>query len=307
MIEFSGVERTSIPFPRLTGNERAPRVIVRSRLNGLALAIVGLMTILPVPVRATDDLATKNELPPFTVRLGVYDMNLSTRVRVDGRGGNLGTTLDFEDDLNLDSNKDTFDIALRWRFGERHFLEGEYFRLKRNGLRRVDGEIRFGDSVFPVGADVHSAFTTEVTRLSYAYRIVRNRDWGLALGAGLHVTRLRAALTGVEFDNVEVPTGQAEIAGVTAPLPVFGLYGARRLGKKWALLLRAQWFSIKVDDIDGRIKHGAIYFEHDTSGKFGLGLGYDWFVLDVETEESAWIGNANVRFHGPMLFLKASF
>lgn len=256
---------------------------------------------------AADELDMQAELSPFSLRLGVYDMNLSTRVRVDGFGGNLGTVLDFEDDLNLDDNKDTFDVAFRWRFGEKHYVEVEYFRLRRNGLQRVDGEIRFGEAVLPIGADVRSSFTTEVTRLGYAYRIVRNRDWGLALSAGVHVTRLRAALTEVDFDNIEVPLGDTEIAAVTAPLPVFGVSAARRLSKKWSLIVNAQYFAVEVDDVDGRIEHGALHFEHDTFDRVGFGLGYDWFDVEVKSQDRFWNGRADVRFHGPVLFLKGSF
>lgn len=262
---------------------------------------------LAVSARAADELEMKDELSPFSLRLGVYDMNLTTVVRVDGRGGNFGSRLDFEKDLNLDDHKDTFNAALRWRFKDRHFLELEHFKLDRTGFRRLDGEIRFGDEVFPVGADVRSSFTTEVTRLSYSYRIVRNENWGLALGAGLHVTRLRAALTEIALDNIGVPVDNAEIAAVTAPLPVIGLGGARRLGTKWALLARAQVFAADFDDVDGKITHGALYFEHDTFDNFGFGFGYDWFVIDVETEDKFWIGSTQVRFDGPMLFLKGSF
>jgi hypothetical protein len=270
-------------------------------------AMVAMAALVADSARAADELDMRSELSPFSLRLGVYDMNLSTVVRVDGQGGNFGTRLNFEKDLNLADNKDTFNAALRWRFKERHFVELEYFRLDRSGFRRLDGEIRFGDSVFPVGANIRSSFTTEVTRLGYSYRVVRNKDWGLAVGAGLHVTRLRAALTQVAFDNSNVPIGEAEIAKVTAPLPVIGLGGARRLGKKWALLARAQFFAADIDDIDGTIKHGAIYFEHDTFDNFGFGVGYDWFVIDIKAEEEFWVGRTQVRFDGPMLFLKGSF
>lgn len=269
--------------------------------------IVAMATLLAPSARAADELDMQAEISPFSVRLGMYNMNLSTEVRVDGIGGIIGTRLSFEKDLNLDDNKDTFNAAVRWRFKERHFLELEYFRLDRSGFRRLDGEIRFGDDVFPIGADIRSSFTTEVTRLGYSYRILRNRNWGLAVGAGLHVTRLRTTLTEVSFDNIDVPIDGVEIAKVTAPLPVIGFGGARRLGDKWAVLARAQVFSVKIDDIDGAITHGALYFEHDTFENFGFGFGYDWFVVDVRTEERFWRGRAKVRFHGPMLFLKGSF
>jgi hypothetical protein len=270
-------------------------------------AIAALATLFAAPARAADELDMQDELAPFSLRLGVYDMNLSTTVRLDGRGGNFGTRLDFERDLNLDDNKDTFNAALRWRFKDRHFLELEYFRLDRSGFRRLDGEIRFGDNVFPIGASIRSSFTTEVTRLSYSYRIVRNRDWGLAVGAGLHVTRLKAALTEIAFDNINEPIGTTEIAKVTAPLPVIGFGGARRLGTRWALIARAQVFSANFDDIDGTITHGAMYFEHDTFNHFGFGFGYDWFVIDVKSEDEFWRGRVKVRFDGPMLFFKGSF
>ncbi len=284
-------------------------VFIRAALRRRVTVTLSVLAIVlsPVPTRASDELDTQQELSPFSLRVGVYDMNLSTEVRVDGRGGNFGSRLDFENDLNLDSHKDTFDIALRWRLGERHFLEAQHFDLKRNGFRRVDGEIRFGESVFRVGADLQSAFTTEVTRLSYSYRLVRSRDWGLAIGAGLHITRLRAVLTEITFDNPNVPVGNAEVAAVTAPLPVFGFSGARRLGEKWALLARGQFFALDTDDIDGSIEHFAIHFEHATLDRLGLGFGYDWFNLDIDTEETRWRGSADVRFHGPMLYLKGDF
>lgn len=263
--------------------------------------------LLPTTLHAADGLDMGTDIPTLTLRLGMYEMNLSTRIRVDGLGGNIGTGLDFEDDLNLDDNKDTFNAALRWHFKERHFLELEHFHLNRKGSRRLDGEIRFGEAVLPIGADVRSSFTTEVTRLSYAYRLVRSENWGVALGAGIHVTRLRATLTEIAFDNIGVPIADTEFAAVTAPLPVFGFSGARRLSKKWALVARAQFFALDVDDVDGSIRHAVVHFEHATRSNLGFGIGYDWFEVGIKTEERLWTGKADIRFHGPMLFLKGSF
>ena len=63
----------------------------------------------------------------------------------------------------------------------------------------------------------------------------------------------------------------------------------------------------EVDDVDGRIEHGTIHFEHDTFDRVGFGFGYDWFNVEVKASERLWTGRADVRFHGPMLFLKGSF
>ena len=277
-------------------------------IRRLAILVGALATFAIVPSVAADDFSEDtDQLSALSVRVGVFDIASSTVVRVDGLGGAIGSRFKFEDALNLDSRKDTFVAGLRWRFKDRHFLELEYFKLGRSGYRRLESEIRFGDEVFEVGADVRSSFTTEVTRLSYAYRVFRTPKWGLALGGGIHVTRLHANLTEIVIDNIGVPVTNREIASVTAPLPVIGVSGARRIGERWALIGRAQSFFLKVDDVEGSINHVSVYVEHDTTEHFGFGFGYDWLDIDVGVEEDRWTGAADVRFEGPMLFIKGSF
>ncbi|MEJ2604722.1 MAG: hypothetical protein P8172_15820 [Gammaproteobacteria bacterium] len=146
-----------------------------------------------------------------------------------------------------------------------------------------------------------------MTRASYSYRIVRDVDWGLAFSAGVHVTKLETRLEGVTFDNLDRPVRTREIASVTAPLPVLGLSGGRRLGGKWSFVARGQFFFLAVDDIEGSISHAAAFFEHETFRHVGFGFGYDWFDIDVDAKDTNWRGAADVRFQGPVIFLQASF
>lgn len=273
----------------------------------ICLALLGLVAATNSFADTSIEADSQTELSPFSVRIGAYFLDSSTSARVDGLAGNFGTRLDFEDDLNLEKRKDTLVASARWRFLDRHFLEIEYFNLGRSGSKRIDEEIEFGDSVFPIGADVSSSFTTEVTRLGYAYRLVRRPQWGVAFSAGLHVTRLRASLDSLVFDNANVPVVTREIASVTAPLPVFGLSAARRFGDKWTLTGKSQWFFLSVDDADGTISHAAVYLEHNTFENVGFGFGYDWFDVDLRTTDQLWRGAADIRFDGPLLFIQASF
>lgn len=256
---------------------------------------------------ASEELETQAELDPFALRIGSYFLDSTTNARVDGVGGNIGTRLDFEEDLNLDKRKETLLAAARWRFSDRHFLEIEYFDLTRFGTKRIDKEIQFRGDVFPIGVDVSSSFTTEVTRLGYAYRVVKRPDWGLALSIGLHVTRLRTSLDAVVFDNSGIPELQKEIASVSAPLPVLGFSAARRLGENWNIIGKAQWFYLEYDNIEGALSHATAYFEYTPFRNIGFGFGYDWFDVDVDALESNWRGSANVRFGGPLAFIQVSF
>lgn len=261
----------------------------------------------PALADTSGELSDPAEMNPFYFRVGTYVLGSSTAARVDGSGGIIGTQFNFEDDLNLDKEKRTLLAGFRWRFAARHYLEVEYFNLRRFGSKRLETEIRFRDEVFPIGIDVDSSFTTEVTRASYAYRLIRKPDWGLAVSAGIHVTRLQARLEQIAFDNVDRPFAAREIASVTAPLPVIGLNGAWRLGPKWALVARGQAFFLEVDDVKGSITHAAAFLEHQTFRHAGFGFGYDWFDIDVDATDPRWRGAADVRFQGPMLFVQASF
>lgn len=272
---------------------------------GIAFSLLAAVSVAFADIGG--ELDSDNELRPLYVRAGAYLPDSSTQARVDGRAGNIGSRLNFEDDLNLERRKPTLLAGVRWRFHERHFLEIEHFDLKRSGQTRIDTQIRFGEAVFPIGADVSSSFTTEVTRLGYSYRVVRRPEWGLAVSAGIHVTRLRAAIDSLSFDNGGTLQTVREIANVTAPLPVFGISGARRLGEKWVLVARGQWFFLEVDDIGGNITHAAAVLEHHTFRNVGFGVGYDWFDIDVDTTDSFWRGRADIRFQGPMAFIQASF
>lgn len=275
------------------------------RQLGIALSLLAAASFAFADIGG--ELDGENKLRPLYVRAGVYLLDSSTQARVDGRDGNIGSRLNFEDDLNLDKRKQTLLAGVRWRFHERHFLEIEHFDLKRSGRTRIDTEIRFGDAVFPIGADVSSSFTTEVTRLGYAYRVIRRPEWGLAVSAGIHVTRLRAAIDNLSFDNGSTLQPMREIANVTAPLPVLGISGARRLGQKWVLVARGQWFFLEVDDVGGNITHAAALLEHRTFRNVGFGFGYDWFDIDIDTTDSFWRGRADIGFKGPMVFIQASF
>jgi len=79
-------------------------------------------------------------------------------------------------------------------------------------------------------------------------------------------------LSEVVIENIGVPVSNREIASVTAPLPVIGVSGARRLREKWALIAKGQTFVLKYDDVKGALNHGSIYFEHATTEHFGFGL-----------------------------------
>ena len=244
-------------------------------------------------------LAQELERSRFNIRAGIYFASADTQIRLDATDGSSGTDIDFEDDLDLDDDETMMLLGADWRFAQRHRLELEYFRLDRGGLQTLRGTIDFGDETFPFETEVSSFFDTEILRAGYTYSFFMDETKELALGIGFHITDLAMGISDDEDSS--------EFSDVTAPLPVIGIEGGWEFAPKWSVYGRLQLFRLEVGDYDGSIDHLAVRLEHQTFRHIGFGLGYDYFELDIDIDNSDWRGFANYQFHGPTLYVKAVF
>ena len=247
---------------------------------------------------------TRFSLKDFSFRAGFYNISSNTRIRLDALGGVLGTTIDLENDLDLDENKSTYYLSFSWRMSGRHFLEFEYFNLDRRGATTLTGEIEFGDHIFDFGAEVKSFFDTDVTRVSYAYLLKDSEKFAFALSAGLHITDLN---TGISEINSQFAEDNIAVAAVTAPLPVLGVTAAWKFSDKWLMYGRIQIFRLTFDDFSGRLDHASLKLEYDAFEHVGFGLGYDLFAMGVDVDRKLWNGDVTFSFKGPILYLKGHF
>jgi hypothetical protein len=240
----------------------------------------------------------------FSFRAGFYYISANTRIRLDALGGLVGTTIDLEDDLDLDEDKSTYYLSFAWRMTGRHFLEFEYFNLNRNGAATLTAEIEFGDEIFNVGAEVKSFFDTDVTRVSYAFLLKDTDNYAFAISAGLHITDLNTGITEI---NSQFAEDTVAVAAVTAPLPVIGVTGAWRINEKWLMYGRLQIFRLTFDDFSGRLDHASAKLEYSMFEHVGIGVGYDLFAMGVDVDRKLWNGDVTFSFKGPILYLKGQF
>ena len=246
-------------------------------------------------------------MPRITLRGGLYDVDASTVIRVDGALGLLGTTFNLERRLGVPDEQNTWFASGRFRLADRHYFVAEFFRLNRRGLKELSTDIEFGDQTYSFGATVRSFFGVDVTRLGYAYSLVRRKSWGLAASAGLHVTSIDGILSEILTSGGAISITNVQVAKATAPLPVVGVSGAVALGPRWALFGRGQVFRLQFDQTEGALDHFSVSLENDLSDHFGWGIGYDYFEIDVRQSERLWHGRAKIRFQGPLIFAKLNF
>jgi len=156
----------------------------------------------------------------FTISAQAFFPKIDTIVRLDASDGTPGTTIDFEQNLNMSDSETLPALGFVWRFAKKHQLIANIFDLSRSGSAISTSEIRFGDEVFQVDLPIASFFDVQVISVGYAYSFIFDEKKELALSAGLSFQDYKFGLLGtLNLGLIE------EESGLTAPLPAFGLTG----------------------------------------------------------------------------------
>lgn len=241
----------------------------------------------------------------FGLAVGGYWPSIDTMLRVDSTGG-IGTSIDMEDDLNLQDRELMPFAALQIRLGERWRIEAEYFMLTRDAGYAIDQDLTIGEVTFPAGTGVTTNFDSDVYRLSVGYSFLKRPAYEMGVALGVHVT---------SFDLGVHSTGGllSESADALAPLPTLGFYGQYALSPKWLLTGRGDVFSLEYEEFSGSLVNLNAAVEYQMSQHFGLGLGYRHINLNLDADPtlteggSDWGGEFDYTFSGPTLYLSLTF
>jgi len=235
----------------------------------------------------------------FTFQIGAYSPQADTTAFLNNSALARGTSISFEDDLNLTDRKTVPALLASVRLGERWRVEGEYFTLHRSGARAINRTINWGDNTYPIGTTVSSEFNTDVYRISVGYSFIKDNQKELGAVLGLHATDFEATLGAA---GVGARTGDG-----LAPLPTIGIYGAYAFTPKWLLSGRLDYFSLSYNQYDGSLLNFSAGVDYRFTRNFGVGLAYRHVDYDVTATKASFNGGMNYKFSGPMLYGVASF
>ncbi|MFN0242759.1 MAG: hypothetical protein ACKVWV_07680 [Planctomycetota bacterium] len=234
----------------------------------------------------------------FFLGVGAFAATSTTEARLDSPSG-IGTTVDFEDVLGLESNDLVPQGIARWRFGERWRLELEHFRLDRSNTTQISGEIVWGDETFPVNSTLDTEFNVSVTRLSCGYSFYKRPDKELGIALGFHLMDI----------EIELSSGSANAddAAALAPLPVVSMYGQCALTDTWAVSSRLDAFRVSYDPYEGHVFSIGLDALFQPWRHVGMGFGWRSLAVEFSAEASDWEGQANSHYQGPIAFVSCSF
>lgn len=243
----------------------------------------------------------------FQVGLGTFLNGSSLSIRLDGEAGEIGTPVNWGRTIG-DKDVTRFRFDGLWRVTERHHLRLMYTDYSSSAERSVEDEIIWDGEVIPVGALARGTFGFEVFEVAYEYAFVRRPELEVAGSIGVHVTELEATLLArVQVGDDQATVERGGTADVDAPLPVFGLHGLWRLSDEFYADLLGQAFYLTSGDYEGRILNWRAMLLWQWHPRMGLGLGYDWFRVDVDGDEDGFRGTLDWTYKGPQVFFNVTF
>jgi len=218
-------------------------------------AVVGLILaagLLAAPAYAQDSSETWNGLPDrFQFDTGYFRLDADTVLRLESPAGGAGE-VDFERDLGIDEEVDTFWIDGTWRVGRRHQVKLAYTRLSRDrGDFTLQRTFTWGGQTYDAGLTATTTTGSDILGGYYRFAIVRNDRFeiGPTLGVGYLWLDARIQATG----TVSGPGGsqQRRLDRVADMSSITGAVGG--YAKGWAakrLSVEGDFLYIKVE-LDG--------------------------------------------------------
>jgi hypothetical protein len=242
-----------------------------------------------------------------SLQIGGFFASSSTDLRLDSKTLGVGTVVNLEDTLGLDTGKTTYRIDAFYRPGSsrRHQLEFHYYNLRRTGDKVLDNTIQVGDLVFPAGTGLNSEFKLQFVNVDYSYAFFQDNRVRLAVAGGVHTT-------GVKLKMTSTGGALAEDTSFTAPLPVLGLRGDVVLAERWRLKGSADAFYLAYSGSSGSLTDVSLALEYLAFRNVGFGLGLNNVRIQLKADADnnlglGIFGQLTYNFTGAMLYVKGYF
>lgn len=225
--------------------------------------------------------------------------DLSTTMRLDANNFNLGTEIDFENQLGL-GNKAIPAITASYKPGRRHELFFAHFKANRDSTKSVATEIRFGDIVIPINADIILQWDTTDTRVGYAYYPMIKQRTALGVGVGLRVQDLKASIL---IRDTEV----YEEAAAVGPLPYIWVEVRHALTPRTRLKSGLGVLAATVGDYSGNQWILDFGIQHQTFKKVAFGGRFDLAKVNVDSTQKNFTGKLVQDVNTVRIFVRARF
>jgi len=245
----------------------------------------------------------------FKIALGGYALTRyeSTLALTEANTG-LGVSISPEDTLGVKREQAVFRVDGRYRFNNRHSVTFSWYRIGSNGNRSIQKEIEWVDQngdpvVIPIGAAVETSLDYDIYKLGYLWSFHNSEKVELAVGGGLHYTRIAVGLT-AETTSTGV---DARRVNTSVPLPVLSFALGYHVTPKLKWYLKSEFFALAFQDWDGVFTDTSLGLEYNVMRNLALGLGIGSNALRVTEETDDYRFKFDNRISGALFYVAAKF
>ena len=236
----------------------------------------------------------------FEFRLGMYNNQTDSKIIQRPVEGSPQEEIDVEDVLGVNRRKSIVHFEGVFRFAHFHRLEFGHFELGRDSDTTLLTDIRLGEELFPAGTRIDVDAELRVSKAAYGFSLMNDAQKELGVLAGIHITNYEAVVTAPE-------TGQEVETSISAPLPVVGAYGSVALGPRTDLSANLQLFRMEFDHYSGSLNALYLGLTHYFTDVIGAGIGYNVYLMNLDSPDEDLRGSLKVRHHGPIVFTSFNF
>jgi len=215
-----------------------------------------------------------------------YLFGLDAKIRLDGSKTNRGTTFDFADDLNGDTNDETFRAGLRWRINPNHTIGFSYYSIDVKGRSGFDQNFQIDDIIFQTGTKTKTHIELDLYRFFYAYSFYRSEQVELSISPGFYVGRFdgvfKGDLTIEPGDDPSASRSGKVSESLFAPLPTLGLAMEYKIMSRLTATFQADYFYVNISDVEGSLAELLLGLEYRLFKHFALGASYNRFLMDID-------------------------
>ncbi|HSZ09556.1 MAG TPA: hypothetical protein VK794_13535 [Steroidobacteraceae bacterium] len=265
--------------------------------NGVGLMVLALWAT----VAYADDYVSPTE-DRVRLSLGVVRYSNQTDLQLDSSTGVPGTPVNAEDQFGLDKADYEAKIQAMVRVGERNRLRFDYFSLDRSGQATVNEPIIFRDVVLQPGDPLNSDLSIRTFGITYGYSFLHSDRYEVAATIGINDTDISArGRVQTQARHVDQTEDQA------GPIPTLGLDATYVISKRFYLDGRAQYFRIRIDDLDGSLGIYELDGLYRLRPNVSFAVGYTSLRAHLTSAQVRQGGLFSFDSSGPEIFLRVAF
>ena len=274
------------------------------QLNRTFIFLLAMFIVVINPVQAEEPVPDK-----FRIALGGFSVfRYDSLMSLTDANLGAGISISPEDTLGLKTEQSVVRLDGHYRFTKKHALTFSWYSINSDGNKSIEKEIDWIDENFdaitiPIGASVNTSLDYDIYKVGYLYSFHHTDKVELAVGAGLHMTRigvgLNAQATGL--------TGEVRDVSTTLPLPVLGFALVYQVTPKFSWHLKSEFFALEFDKWDGRYTDTTLGMEYRFFKHVGLGIALAGNSLKVTEDTDDYKFSYDNRVTGVLINAAAYF